>query len=97
MREQLTVAISDNPQFKFLLVQLGRLVSHLESEREKRLVATTMSAHHQDVIYGDPDDPNKPGLLVKVNTMWKWRSGILSLGSCSVGILLTLIFKHFFP
>lgn len=97
LREQLTVAIADDPQFSKITLQLGRLVSHLESERRTRSRTIDMMNHHQRVLYGDPDDPAKPGMVSQVQTMWKWRGWLLSAASASVGSILTLLVKHFLP
>lgn len=97
LREQFSNLVTDSPTLKSLTTQLGRLVSHLESERRNRMKATELSSHHQVVLYGDQDDPAKPGLVFKVNAMWKWRQLLLGGASASMGALITLLVKHFFP
>lgn len=97
VKEEFNKLVLDNPTLRDLVRQLGRLVAHLESEQEKRSEATKMSKHHESVLYGNPDDDNKPGLVIKVNTMWRWHTKLATLGGAAAGTILTLLFKHFFP
>ena len=97
LRENLSFTLEKDVTLQFIVTQLHRIISHLESERDHRVGATTMSAHHQAILYGDPDDTAKPGLIIKVNTMWKWRQWLLGTASAAAGSLLTVAIKHFFP
>lgn len=95
--EAFTQMIAESPTLKNLLLQLGRLVSHLESERRTTDETLNMLKHHQQVLYGDLDDETRPGLVSKVNMMWKWRQWLLGTSSAAAGAILTLVAKHFFP
>lgn len=96
LRDSFGEIMQNNPTLQLLNRQLGRLVAHLESEQEKRTETEGMARHHNAVLYGDPDI-DRPGLIGKMNVMWRWHTKLIALAGAAVGTGLTLLFKHFLP
>jgi len=93
IREAVGQMVVDNPILRNLVLQVGRLVSHLESETRTRDRTKEMLTHHERVLYGDPDDAAKMGLVAKVNTMWRWHSWVLCIASSGAGVVATILIQ----